>query len=61
MSLIAIDAEQPKGFLVIVPIPWRVYGGSRPCFVVEKERHPTAFGTYYNSYHALFEELAEDL
>jgi hypothetical protein len=60
-SLVFIDAEDDKnGRLLIIPLPWRVSGQNRPCFMISKRFQKAAFNTYYDSYRNLFEsEIAK--
>ena len=54
-SLVFIDADDgTNGQLLIIPLPWRVSGQNRPCFLISKRFHTSAFNTYYDSYRALF-------
>ena len=54
-NFIFIDANQKTGKLYITPLPWRIETGNRPCFMVSKEHHLTAFNTYYTAYRGLFD------
>jgi hypothetical protein len=62
-SLVFIDADDgTNGQLLIIPLPWRVSGQNRPCFVISKRFHTSAFNTYYDSYRALFNsDVAKDI
>lgn len=53
-SIVFVDADQDTGALLIIPLPWRVSGENRPCFLLSKKVHHVAFNTYYDSYRALF-------
>ena len=63
-SLVFIDADDgTNGQLLIIPLPWRVSGQNRPCFLISKRFHRSAFNTYYDSYRALFtnDDVAKDI
>jgi hypothetical protein len=61
-SLVFIDASDENGQLLIIPLPWRVPGENRPCFMISKKFHESAFNTYYDSYRELFKNtVANDI
>ena len=62
VSLLFIDVEDMgNARVLVVPVPWRVSGKDRPCFLISKKQHPYAFSTYYRKYNKLFEKFAEDI
>lgn len=62
VSLLFIDAEDMENARVlVVPVPWRVSGKDRPCFLISKKQHPYVFSTYYRKYNKLFKGFAEDI
>lgn len=54
LSLLFIDYEEPNACLLVTPIPWKVAGTARPCFLIEKQQHEEAFNKYYHAYNGLF-------
>ena len=55
-SLLFIDADTKDARVLITPVPWRIAGSERPCFLINKQHHESAFSTYYNTYVDLFGE-----
>lgn len=54
LSLVFIDAEEDDGKLFITPIPWKINGGMRPTFLIEKKLQNESFDRYYDTYDSLF-------
>ena len=59
VSLLFIDADTKNANVLITPVPWRISGSERPCFLINKQQHESAFSTYYNAYVDLFREGGE--
>jgi len=55
-SLLFIDADTKDARVLITPVPWRIAGSERPCFLINKQHHESAFSTYYITYVDLFGE-----
>ena len=36
ISLVFIDADTQNGCVLIIPVPWRIPGSERPCFLMLK-------------------------
>lgn len=58
-SLLFIDVDTKNAHVLITPVPWRISGSERPCFLINKQQHESAFSTYYNAYVDLFSEGIE--
>ena len=61
LSMVFVDAESGDGKVLVIPIPWRVNGSQRPCFMLEKDHHAESFSSYYESYRSLYENVAVDI
>lgn len=55
LSLLFIDKEEPNACVLVTPIPCKVEGAERPCFLIEKQQHEEAFDRYYHAYKGLCE------
>jgi hypothetical protein len=53
LSLLFIDKEEPNACVLVTPIPCKVGGALRPCFLIEKQQHEEAFNRYYDAYKEL--------
>lgn len=53
LSLLFIDKEEPNACVLVTPIPCKVGGPERPCFLIEKQQHEEAFNKYYHAYRDL--------
>ena len=53
LSLLFIDKEEPNACVLVTPIPCKVGGAERPCFLIEKQQHEEAFNRYYHAYKEL--------
>lgn len=62
-SLLFIDEEGANARVLVTPIPANISGGLRPCFLITKKQHKSAFDIYYTSYNGLFndKEKSEDI
>lgn len=61
LSMFCVDAENKCGKLLIIPIPWKLIGSKRPCFMLEKKNQTTAFLNYYESYNELYNKMAQEI
>lgn len=61
LSAVFVDADSLDGRLLVIPIPWKVNGSQRPCFLLKKNIHPEAFNAYYDSYKLLFDNVAIEI
>lgn len=61
ISLLFVDAEDKQNArLLVTPVPWNIPGKSRPCFLIKKQQHESAFNKYDDTYGELF-SIAEDI
>lgn len=56
VSLVFIDADTQNGCVLIIPVPWRIPGSERPCFLINYQNHESGFMQYYTAYRRLFSD-----
>lgn len=58
-SLLFIDAELDNAHVLVTPIPYNTAGMLRPCFLIKKKQHESAFYAYYGAYVNLFNDRSK--
>lgn len=56
VSLVFIDADTQNGCVLIIPVPWRIPGSERPCFLIDNLNQESGFMQYYTTYRRLFSD-----